>query len=365
MTPSEFDKLIKSKFEEHSFEYSAEKWDVLAHQLPNKKKYIPIGWIKTGGIAAGLMLFIGGIAWFFSKNNIQIVQVAQNKISTHVTPSIKPQQETQSTVIYPKQTKQIASLTQQKTTIKVQQISNRIQQKNFNSPTSTVQPNSQTDHAKEILPESNQPSNVDVVFSPKQSQLSKGSASVSNFTNPPKSDQKQKSTTINLAGGMNYGTLNTGFSAGINARQKLGEHFFVESDLAFVNNRAGQTFSPQAQQTAALYKMPIDYRNANLMYVQINPAVGYQVFKNISVGLGADLQQMVNGENTLVNVNDEIRTIPATDLGLIGKTEVSISPKFKAGLQYRSGINNLMNSSTGYFDRRYFQVQLKYAVFGK
>ncbi|MBS1783435.1 MAG: hypothetical protein JSS78_10240 [Bacteroidetes bacterium] len=365
MTSNEFDNLIKSKFEEHSFEYSAEKWDVFARQLPKKKKRIPIGWIKTGGIAAGLILFMSGIAWFISNNKVQKVHVAQQYITLPPSTSMNNQSEVQPTTSHQNKTKQIVSLTKPTKAIKAQQLLYQTRQNNINSPTLVVQHNSSTEHPMEVLQESNEPSSSDVVFAPKQNQLSKEPTSVSNFTSRPNFNQKQKSTTINLAGGMNYGTLNTGFSAGINARQKLGGHFFVESDLAFVNNHAGQTFSPQAQQIAAQNKMPIDYRNTNLMYVQINPAVGYQVFKNVSIGLGADMQQLVNGENTLVNVNDEIRTIPATDFGLTGKTEISISPKVKAGLQYRSGINNLMNSSTSYFDRRYFQVQLKYSVFGR
>jgi hypothetical protein len=176
-------------------------------------------------------------------------------------------------------------------------------------------------------------------------------------------------TFVSLTGGMNFGSMNTGYMAGINAKQKLSKKIFLEGDLAIVGNTASQTFTKQQipVNTAggSLKGAPIDYKDANLIYVEVNPTVGYQLMNKVSVGVGADLQQMVNGTNTLVNVNDETKTIPAFDFGLTGKTEIALSPKIKAGILYREGINNLINGSSNYFDRSYLQVQLKWTVLHK
>ena len=172
---------------------------------------------------------------------------------------------------------------------------------------------------------------------------------------------------VSLAAGMNFGSLNTGYMAGINARQRLGRKTFVEGDLAVVGNTASKTFTQTAftpQPGSSARGAAIDYRSLNLVYVQFNPTLGYQVHKQVSVGIGADLQRMVNGDNTLVNVDEEIKTIPGTDVGLTGKTEIALSRRLKAGVLYREGINNFLNSSAEYFDRRYIQVQFKFRVTG-
>jgi hypothetical protein len=62
---------------------------------------------------------------------------------------------------------------------------------------------------------------------------------------------------------------------------------------------------------------------------------------------------------------DNIQSAPLLDIGLIAKTEYSVSRNVKAGLSYRKGMNNVLTLMDKYIDRDYLQFQVKCAVFNK
>jgi hypothetical protein len=371
MSLNEFDKLLKERFDEHEFAYNDANWDRLVGQLPEKShKTIPFPWLKATGIAAALAVTVGGMSYFLSKDTA--APIVQNTTHTPlpleqvVAPSTNPTviaQNNQSPVaasdaIYLKEKKNLST---QATKIESDNAIANTVQLATNRPasieTSTVTTKSQADIAKEEI-------NTD-----EQKKAISASLAFNNEVSFEPKVVKDNKTFVSLTGGMNFGSMNAGYMAGINAKQKLSKKIFLEGDLAIVGNTASQTFTKQQIPVntggGSLRGAAIDYKNANLVYIQVNPTVGYQLMKKVSVGVGADLQQMVNGSNALVNVNDETKTIPASDFGLTGKTEIALSPKIKAGILYREGINNLINGSSDYFDRSYLQVQLKWTVLHK
>lgn len=105
----------------------------------------------------------------------------------------------------------------------------------------------------------------------------------------------------------------------------------------------------------------------NLYYAQLSPSVGYHINKSFSIGVGGDFQRLLLDGKTFAAVDNTgaSKEIPSMDVGLIGKSELAINKKIKAGLCYRQGFNNMINGTNKYIDRTYLQVQLKYMIFKK
>ena len=101
--------------------------------------------------------------------------------------------------------------------------------------------------------------------------------------------------------------------------------------------------------------------------MQVAPVLGYSIHKHVSVGVGADFQQLVldnQPENTTNSAADQLKTVPNVDMGVIGKTEYAISQRVKAGVLYRGDVNSLISNSK-YINRSYVQVQLKFTILKK
>lgn len=377
MSTNEFDRLLNEKFDAHDFPYDHAGWEKLSRQLPvsSKRKAIPFPWFKTVGIAAALAITIGGAAWYFNHHNANTIIIAENESLKTFHPDYQSQnkeeitQPNNKTIAVTHQTSQpVAAISHKQKNTYLKAVPAVAEQaiQNENSPLVAQEFLS---HGPEVVQEiSEKKVTAETRENIKFSQPVKNCAPELVLGNNNLFELKVKSvnrTLFSLAGGMNYGSMNAGYMAGINARQKLGKKLFVEGDLAVVNNKASESFTQQQQQIATLQRTPIDYKDANLLYVAFNPLVGYQVTKSIALGVGADVQRLVNENDLLVNVNDEIKTVPGTDIGLTGKTEVSLTERLKAGILYREGVNNFLNSSNQFFDRRYIQVQLKFIVVGK
>ncbi|HRO43003.1 MAG TPA: hypothetical protein PL009_09225 [Flavipsychrobacter sp.] len=374
MSKNEFDKLLNEKFDQHEFAYNHAGWEQLAKQLPanNSRKAIPFPWMKITGIAAALAITVSGVAWYYQSQNKEVEKIASAKQNSSQ-PTISQNQQSFQPVLQqePITTPPIAH---RNPSVPIN--NHRKQNSTPLASNSTFTPSENIEYpitTTEPMPSVTTNEHSD--FKEKKNEVVNGIAQKETITNPffqpvehvyePIPKQAGK-TFLSLTGGMNYGSMNTGYMAGVNAKQKLGRKFFVEGDLAFVNNNTSQTFTHQQQQFATANKAPIEYKDANLVYVAFNPTVGYQVLKNVSLGVGADVQRMINGDDLLVQINEETeKTIPGTDIGLTGKTEVSLSKRLKAGVLYREGINNFVNGGSQFFDRRYLQVQLKFTVLGK
>lgn len=192
----------------------------------------------------------------------------------------------------------------------------------------------------------------------------------------PVSSQTGKGSVVSLGGGMNYGSLNAGYTLGLSARRSIGKHFFVEGSVAFLyNNQAPNTSNYPGPPT--MPSRPSSFAPNNLQapsmklvsdfyYVQVNPSFGYQVNRLLALSAGVDLQQRIanmsqNGTAVFAPSTDP-QIIPQLDFGVTGKTEFFISPKVEAGVLYRNGLNNLVQPKDvhPFLNRRYIQVQLKY-----
>lgn len=189
---------------------------------------------------------------------------------------------------------------------------------------------------------------------------------------------KNKKTSLSLTGGYNQGTTNMGYALGVNTRRNIGERLYIEGDVAFSSNR--NTMQTTAMNTAVfdmyMEQTPQNLTNAGkaagaetaneMLYLQVTPVVGYQVGKNWSVGAGPDMQRMFqNGETTFYIVDEaKVKPVPVMDYGLVGKTEYRLYKSFKAGVQYRYGMNSVLTPEKNYLNRSYLQVQLKVGILG-
>src|SRR5690606_3517205 len=112
-------------------------------------------------------------------------------------------------------------------------------------------------------------------------------------------------TIVSVGGGVNYGTLNTGYALGVSAKQKVGNRFFVEGSVGMIyNNNARNVadyntisgFNAAARPSAAnamKLNSPALSPIENLYYFQVNPAVGYEIDEQFSVSIGGDLQHLI------------------------------------------------------------------------
>src|SRR5205823_3875164 len=95
----------------------------------------------------------------------------------------------------------------------------------------------------------------------------------------------------------------------------------------------------------------------NQSYLQMTPAIGYRLFKKLTVGIGPDFQQALvdNRPSPPTLDRDNIQQAPLFDIGFVGKTEFAFSPKLKAAVCYREGINNIITPMNRYTERNYVQ----------
>jgi hypothetical protein len=188
------------------------------------------------------------------------------------------------------------------------------------------------------------------------------------FMNAHKAKQDVKAA-FSLAGGINQGSLNTGYALGVSARTRLGSKFYLEGDLAYNTNGntsistretdiGSSSISPQKVMVSSV---------SNFSYLQFSPSVGYQLTRKLSFSLGGDIQKLISSQDREIFIGDAGREkqVPGLDYGVTGKAEVRLSKRLTAGLLYREGINNIVRGNASYFDRRYLQVQLKFRVIGK
>jgi hypothetical protein len=187
---------------------------------------------------------------------------------------------------------------------------------------------------------------------------------------------------LSVAGGVNYGAYSQGFLLGAAFNKNLNDKFYVEGDIAFAqssNTRTITTYSaspPPYTGTGFITQVPTGVtkdNSSNYNYLQFNPLLGYKLFKKLSLGVGPDLQRLLqsNTQSTAANVfstgmaSETGKIIPDMDYGLMGKTEYSFTSRLLAALQYRQGLTNFINNSSRYLDRNYVQIQVKYRLFNK
>jgi hypothetical protein len=199
-----------------------------------------------------------------------------------------------------------------------------------------------------------------------------------NMLEPIEPEEKPlRATTISLAGGVQYGTLNAGYAAGINVRHSVSKRWAVETEISYLNNGASGT----QQLSAADYNnIPIsglvtngpkiasmEEHHAPVQYLVASPSLGYKLVDGLTVWGGVDFQRaLLAGDQKSVQIeDDEVKLLPTLDIGATGRAEFNISRHLQAGVLYRMGINNTLKSGSNYLERRYVQVQLKIPLIRK
>jgi hypothetical protein len=240
-------------------------------------------------------------------------------------------------------------------------------------------------------------------FAAKQKNARKDYPAFSSFDpDPSENNSKIVKTAISISGGVQYGTMN-GFTIGATGRRMISDRFYVEGDIAFIDNngtgnigsnapvnQSGSAFTPASakmvapvngrmvSETDAQQKPASDQQGTpsvsntgkyDLYYAQVTPSIGYNLRRNFSVGVGADVQRLLQTDKPLNTTGSEVITtdkaIPTMDMGLVGKTELALSKTIKAGVYYRQDMNNVINPGNKYIDRSYMQFNLKFSIFRK
>lgn len=401
----EFDQAIVSKLAEEELVYSATGWDNLSQLLPpaaiplNSKKR---NWVIPTGIAAALVLLLGSALFFGIVNKEKEGIAVQPALATTlpaITPALPKDQPATGTPTAPQ-----PGLLQHHISTAARQTAAPLLH-NYQHPSVVLPLNNSplnSDHntigktpveeivvAKEeqqvvIIPEVKKEIKEEPFVVAKSDNKSSGNYAYNNMDIYPsafyegKATVKSPKTSIAVAGGVNYGNLNTGYSAGVSVRRKVAGDFFVDGTVAMMyNNNASNVVNysgPPATNDNSLAARPAAGKMSvsspaieptqNLYYVQFNPSFGYQIEKHVALSVGGDFQQMVRkkeGEEKVQLISNNAKLFPNFDVGLTTKSEFSITPNIQAGLLYREGLNNLLKSEgSKYVNRRYVQVQFKY-----
>lgn len=407
MKPREFDDLVRQKFDRNDFEYNPAGWDRLADQLDGnrKKRSILMWWLMpVSGIAASVALAVG-IAPLFnhsgiqsgskglaqaSQSSTQYVQPAQDAPVAHIATAITP--TSPATLHYPK-----AVYKAQKPKVKTTRKPGREEEFAISYDNAVGNRSSHTRTAINLLDATVKPEDKVVAKKDKKKPLIIDEAMT---TFKDDAVKKPAKLSIIVSGGYNNGNHNNGYAAGATIRKAISEKVFIEGDVAFASSNIQQNVpyrdmyykttiltpgnngsSPQGKSsvvqtegkpTSITTAVPGPEKNNvvsyNLAYVQISPSVSYRIVKRLSVGAGPDFQQVLSGtrpEKDATDIGGNFKTAPLFDVGMIGKTEFSVTKTLKAGLAYRKGINNVLTPMNKYIDRDYVQVQVKCAIFNK
>jgi hypothetical protein len=434
MSKNEFDELLLKKLQEEELEYNPAHWDRLAQLLPPTLAPAPADkgkkWTIATGIAAAIALALATVFLVKLLNQpsaektgqppvakkaeqpgdtpqpaphtaVQQPSLAQSSpqtirpASTAAAPSVRSHQQV--TIPQPavaNNTAQNIPILQQNPALQPNNNSIQILPGALNpgtvAPKETVADNKVVHEpapaVQETIPEprranANNSAIAKVDVMPSVSDIYAGSTSA--FYEGRNGTGSNKKTSISLGGGVNYGNLNTGYTAGVSVRRKVGGDFFVDGSVAMLynnnaNNVAINNGPPLADNTNTAAR-PTAFNNETtlaspaldpiqkLYYVQFNPSLGYQVEKHVALSVGGDFQQILNSRGEQDEIvqpgTNSSKVFPNFDVGFTAKSEFSITPSIQAGLVYREGLNNMLkNEGSKYVNRRYLQVQFKYNI---
>jgi len=390
-TPS-FDALLVTKLGESSFEYDPANWDKLSGKLaPDATQTHPFPSRKWGiaiGSAAAVCLAIG-LAVIFSHKDAVTPALTHQKATEQ---PVLPQQPVSTpnaitTPAVPAATPADIAATQKPhapaTPIRSFLPVNEQTHDTFNGDRFPARPQ-QPDHIAVAQPNTGgSPAVKQELPEPAVTKQEPGKDFLANqtpgwspvFTGNNNNRNAAPKTNISFGGGVNYGNLNTGYTAGISVKRNLSSDFFVDGTVAMMyNNNATNVAAnngpsvndniaarPTSFESSSISSPALDPMQ-RLYYLQVNPSFGYQIEDKVALSVGGDFQQILNKREEIVRPNNsDTKIFPNFDVGITTKSEFSISPNIQAGLVYREGLNNLLRGDGGkYVNRRYFQVQFKY-----
>lgn len=237
MKPNDFDNLIRSKFDENDFEYNPGNWEQLVARMddkPGKRRtflWVPMAIIaSTASIAASLAMIISIPVLMHHKTNTPIASITRHQYDVQAKMNPAAMQET--TVPVAAAAPSINDINNLAKTI-INNTNNR--KDNSLSLRATFNANEQAAKTANALLAFNSSAAVD------GQQLSIDEPNrypvYNTFNTAPASRTASKAkTTISIAGGLNYGNAMSGYSIGATGKRMLGDHLYIESDLAFVSD---------------------------------------------------------------------------------------------------------------------------------
>ncbi len=385
MKPSEFDELVRQKFEQNDFEYNPQNWNLLSKKLEGNAKNRRINlmwWMPLIGVAAsvtmamGITTIIKNAAPESSEIKVEVTKSqtlqTENKKKTEI-PKILVDSAIENTtnigITYKKVNTVITKTDSNSIGISMAAFTNNYsfttkkgQKKSFN--TIDLLAKNEDGNLKKKIKE--QPENKNYTFKQEETTY------------------KCPKASIIISGGYNYGNLNNGYMIGATARRMINDKVYVESDIAFTssNNTQRNEYIVYTHGNAARGSSRIAYasdivnvngitkiseQSYNLNYAQVTPSLGYKLMKRMNIGVGPDFQQMLvdNRPEPSKTYKGNIEVAPIFDIGFMAKSEYALSKKIKAAIYYREGINNIITPTNKYIDRNYVQCQIKWAVFNK
>lgn len=409
MSKNEFDALLLKKLQEEELPYDPAGWDRMARSLPPALSPATASaagrpWLKITGIAAAVALAVSALLVIQLKKRPGTPAPATAVHQQSATPAGAPAGQGGNRVLPEAQQPQLARQTDpaarhvEKAPVQPQpaqglptgnghyvpgdrQPANNAGQELAHQPAPQTPPpaGALPREPQATLPETvSPPASAVAGNTPSTAMSGKSDAWLSPFYEG-KGVRRESKTSVSLGGGVNYGNLNTGYTAGVSVRRKVAGDFFVDGTVAMMyNNNANNVAAnngPSLDGGRGPAAKPASFNQTSLAspalepiqklyYVQFNPSFGYQVEKHVALSVGGDFQQMLNRQEEIVKPeSNNAKVFPGFDVGLTTKSEFSITPNIQAGLMYREGLNNLVkNDGSRFVNRRYVQVQFKYNI---
>ena len=354
MSTNEFDRLIAENVSRQSYGYDTADWEKLTVQLgaARRKKRAMMFVYLSSGIAASIGIFLIGIVPLLSKKDKPLRQYQYSqRVSARATSGSADNNVGNTRPI---------------------DMWHSGHSKTFEGVSHEKEPNSTSDTIgnNDLLIGCNEePENTSTPITNKQINISdvEHTSTMNGLENsmlPTFTDAVQKvdhkNINISVAGGVNYGTLNTGYTVGAAIDKKLNNRFGIEVMAAYVSNTT--TAGSQGSNIYLPPTKPLSVVTSPLNYLQLTPMLNYSIAPKITLSAGADLQRLLEDHSVSIFYKDNVRIAPLMDLGALLRTEYSIGSRLKAGACYRFGINNILSPSNNYYERNYMQIQLKYKL---
>ena len=420
MKPKEFDDLVKQKFEQNDFAYNPAHWDMLAEQMDGKTKKRNImmwWWAPLAGMAASVALALGvstvlkmgvpaneGVGMAHVKNIDQRGN-AQPAAASYFAEIAQIEAPTEEDIVIPvtddrQQPTPSATRTKKSNTNtrKRQPVNNRVAVNSNEEDNDGFRIDIQSATGKTIVLNANTGAMKKSEEEAKNKKLAV-TGPIGTFMTEEEETPVKKNHRISviLSGGYNRGAQNTGYMAGATIRKMINDKVYIEGQVAIAGSNNTQSMSYKETEvirndnmamntgrqmntgrtTKDLNKMPaspttrevIKQKDVSydLYYAQVSPSIGYNVMKRMSIGVGPDFQQALSDNRPAPSTAERgtIQVAPLFDIGFIGKTELSVTKKLRAGVYYRKGVNNIITPTGKFIDRDYLQFQVKYTILNK
>ncbi len=369
MQANEFDALLKSRYEEYQPEYNAAAWTVLAEKLPPT---------QSSRSAYALWPLAIGLAASFAA---VLIFIARKPTSHHKTEEVASIRSAPQTSAMQSQSRLSESTGESATLLPW---SKAVPDRAFHNQTNY--PIAILDEPVISPPIQPQPTRRDLQATSESEQTKRlstvpeiakqhGPLEHPAFKEPPVEQSRPAKTIISIAGGVQYGSLNGGYAAGIQVEHKISNRWFAHTEISYQQYPASSTNQLSTVEYGLVsgggQGMPVPgitqpkfQPNSIVQYIQASPGIGYHLTKRVSIGTSVDFQRALQSSDKKAFIVEgaDFKLLPLLDVGATGQVSYCLSDRMEVSIQYRKGINNILESREVYLDRQYFQFQLKLPI---